>query len=69
MPYELIRDTSPCPTPTKKAYLRKSHALIAADRVRHRFDLSPYMCACGRYHLTAQGGHNDHYKARGGRSK
>lgn len=70
MPYELIRDTGPCPTPNKAAYHTKSRALIAADGARQRLgELSPYLCACGRYHLTAQGGHNDHYKARGGRAK
>lgn len=70
MPYELIRDVGPCPTPTKASYPSKSRALIAADAVEGRLGaLSPYLCACGRYHLTAQGGRNDHFKARGGRAK
>jgi hypothetical protein len=52
----------PCPSPRKAAYDRMSSALKACDGVRHRFELKPYLCCCGRYHLTAQGGRNDHSK-------
>lgn len=55
----------PCPTPKKRAYDRKSRALIAADGIASRFECTPYLCRCGRWHLTTQGGRNDHQRARG----
>lgn len=56
---------APCPTPHKRGYDRKSRALRAADTLRKRFDTRPYECVCGRWHLTTNGGHNDHRRARG----
>jgi hypothetical protein len=50
----------PCPTPNKASYDRLYRALLAADHLAHRFEATPYLCPCGRYHLTAQGGRNDH---------
>jgi len=50
----------PCPRPDKASYDRLYRALLAADHLSHRFEVHPYLCVCGRYHLTAQGGRNDH---------
>jgi hypothetical protein len=55
-----LRVTGPCPTPHKVGYHRLYLALIASDRLAYRFESTPYLCPCGRYHLTAQGGRNDH---------
>lgn len=44
-----------CPTPHKVGYLRMAAALLAADKItQHHREVTPYMCACGRYHLTSQ---------------
>lgn len=43
--------TARCPTPRKVGYHRKSIALLAADKLRIRFDSRPYLCRCGRWHL------------------
>lgn len=44
---------APCPTPHKAGYFKLSTALLAADRLAHKFDAAPYSCECGRYHLTS----------------
>jgi len=47
-----------CPTPKKRGYFHKSAALLAADKLRCHFESEPYLCECGRYHLTTNNGRN-----------
>lgn len=45
----------PCPTPHKVGYHRKAGALLAADKItRYHRAVIPYLCPCGRWHLTSQ---------------
>lgn len=44
-----------CPTPHKRAYRKRTSAIAAAIRASRRLGpLRPYLCPCGRWHLSTK---------------